>query len=156
MPTKYDERSNELSKMESNGSSSSPSRGECRCMIKEPSRYDGRKTIAQSMLDLALLTSNVAQLKYLLQHPDDQFYVVLLSFLGVSIGIQLIVAAILGYLYTQNIEAVEEHNSTKSSRALHFLNNAVTVLIVLITVLNVIISGFDMKLTEHHKGGEKP
>lgn len=53
-------------------------------------QYATKKTLAQGMLDLALLTANVSQLKYLLDvghlHP---YYTLLLTLIIISIGLQV-------------------------------------------------------------------
>ena len=40
----------------------------------DPNRYATKKTIGQGMLDIALLTSNASQLRYILQVQQDIFY----------------------------------------------------------------------------------
>lgn len=52
--------------------------------------YASKKTLAQGMLDLALLASNAAQLKYILTIGDShQFYVLLLTLVLTSICLQV-------------------------------------------------------------------
>lgn len=54
--------------------------------------YATRKSIAQGMLDLALLTANASQLKYILQLGETyQFYSLLLWLVLTSIGLQVCV-----------------------------------------------------------------
>lgn len=53
-------------------------------------QYATKKTLAQGMLDLALLTANVSQLKYLLDVGDlHPYYTLLLSLIIVSICLQV-------------------------------------------------------------------
>ena len=57
----------------------------------DANRYATKKTIAQGMLDIALLTANASQLKYVLSlgaenHP---FYHLMLSLIIVSIVLQV-------------------------------------------------------------------
>ncbi|GAB0087472.1 Ninjurin [Sergentomyia squamirostris] len=104
-------------------------------------RYATKKTIAQGVLDLALLASNAAQLKYLLKIGDShEFYILLLSLIVSSICLQVIQAiacVILGLVL--NINKVNEQ------RISDIINN-VTVAITMVTVaINVIISAFDLK-----------
>merc|ERR1712241_1185201 len=60
----------------------------------DANRYATKKTIAQGMLDVALLTANASQLKYVLQvgetvHP---FYHLMLALIIVSIVLQVLTA----------------------------------------------------------------
>ena len=53
--------------------------------------YATRKTITQGLLDVALLISNAAQLKFVLDEGDSyDHYVLMISLLAVSIGLQVI------------------------------------------------------------------
>lgn len=53
-------------------------------------RYATKKTVTQGMLDLALLTANASQLKYILQNGDQlQFYTLLLWLISASILLQV-------------------------------------------------------------------
>ncbi|XP_046474586.1 uncharacterized protein [Neodiprion pinetum] len=54
-------------------------------------RYATKKTIAQGMLDIALLTANASQLKYILQvGKQHEFYILMLSLICTSIGLQIL------------------------------------------------------------------
>ncbi|VEN47052.1 unnamed protein product [Callosobruchus maculatus] len=53
-------------------------------------KYATKKTIAQGLLDVALLTANASQLKYVLQVGEKhEFYVLMLTLIIVSIVLQL-------------------------------------------------------------------
>merc|ERR1712141_343681 len=62
----------------------------------DANRYATKKTIAQGMLDVALLTANASQLKYVLQLGVDKhpFYHLMLGLIIVSIVLQGIVACL--------------------------------------------------------------
>ena len=61
-------------------------------------RYATKKTIAQGMLDVALLTANASQLKYVLQLGDSHpFYTLMLTLIIISIIFQV------SYSYTLHI-----------------------------------------------------
>ncbi|XP_062560868.1 ninjurin-2-like [Armigeres subalbatus] len=103
--------------------------------------YATRKTFVQGMLDLALLTANAAQLKYLLSvgeaHP---FYTLLLVMVVTSISLQALQAIIiiaLGTLF--NINKLEEQRKSD------IINNLLICVSVVSVVINIIISAFDMK-----------
>jgi hypothetical protein len=52
--------------------------------------YATKKTIAQGMLDIALLTANASQLKYVLQVGEQhEFYTLMLWLISISIVLQV-------------------------------------------------------------------
>lgn len=56
----------------------------------DANRYATKKTIAQGMLDIALLTANASQLKYILQvGHQHEFYTLMLVLISVSIIMQV-------------------------------------------------------------------
>lgn len=56
----------------------------------DANRYATKKTIAQGMLDIALLTSNASQLKYVLQAGDKhEFFHLMIVLISVSIILQV-------------------------------------------------------------------
>lgn len=57
----------------------------------DANRYATKKTIAQGLLDVALLTANASQLKYVLQVGADNhpFYYLMLSLIIISIILQV-------------------------------------------------------------------
>lgn len=56
----------------------------------DANRYATKKTIAQGMLDIALLTANASQLKYILQVGEQhQFYKLMLILISLSIVMQV-------------------------------------------------------------------
>ncbi|XP_067904991.1 ninjurin-2-like [Heterodontus francisci] len=74
-------------------------------VIRNINTYARTKTIAQGFLDIALFTANASQMKHLLQQgPGIQFYYFLFVLLCISIILQLIVAALLIYKGSKNIE----------------------------------------------------
>lgn len=53
-------------------------------------KYATKKTIAQGLLDVALLTANASQLKYVLQVGEKhEFYTLMLTLITVSILLQV-------------------------------------------------------------------
>jgi adenine-specific DNA methylase len=59
----------------------------------DANRYATKKTIAQGMLDVALLTANASQLKYVLQVGEEQhpFYHLMLALIILSIILQVFI-----------------------------------------------------------------
>merc|ERR1712077_95680 len=82
-------------------------------------RYATKKTIAQGMLDVALLTANASQLKYVLQLGEDRhdFYHLMLALIILSIVLQVLHAIFLFILGPMNVE------SPKSERFCMILNH---------------------------------
>merc|ERR1719414_1214173 len=64
---------------------------EQRRKVLDANRYATKKTIAQGMLDVALLTANASQLKYVLQVGEDNhpFYHLMLALIILSIILQV-------------------------------------------------------------------
>lgn len=58
--------------------------------LLDPNVYATKKTVAQGMLDVALLTSNASQLKFLLQKGrENDFYVLMVTLISLSIVLQV-------------------------------------------------------------------
>lgn len=56
----------------------------------DANRYATKKTIAQGLLDVALLTANASQLKYILQVGEKhEFYKLMLTLIVISIVLQV-------------------------------------------------------------------
>lgn len=106
----------------------------------DANRYATKKTIAQGMLDIALLTANASQLKYILQVGDQhQFYKLMLIMISLSIILQLLVGILFVVIGSLNI------NRQKDQAAAVIINDIILVIIFVISVINVIISGFGIE-----------
>ncbi|CAG7835653.1 unnamed protein product [Allacma fusca] len=105
-------------------------------------RYATKKTIAQGLFDVALLSANASLLKFLVQvkghHP---FFALSITLTILSIVLQIIVGVCLLYLGMHNIN--EEQNYKK----INFWNNVIVALIFLISVINIFLSSFGMDYT---------
>ncbi|XP_025072311.1 ninjurin-1-like [Alligator sinensis] len=103
-------------------------------IIRNINTYARTKTLAQGFLDMALFTANASQMKHLLQQGTDaQFYYFLFVLLCISIILQLMVAALLIYKGSKNIENDDPEH--RLSDRVHLLNNIVTGLILVITAV---------------------
>ncbi|XP_046612040.1 uncharacterized protein LOC124301251 isoform X2 [Neodiprion virginianus] len=104
-------------------------------------RYATKKTIAQGMLDIALLTANASQLKYILQvGKQHEFYILMLSLICTSIGLQVIQGVICILLGSSlNI------NKQQDQRKANIWNNICLLLMLLTVAVNAVISAFDMR-----------
>ncbi|XP_055642868.1 ninjurin-2 isoform X1 [Toxorhynchites rutilus septentrionalis] len=106
----------------------------------DANRYATKKTIAQGMLDIALLTANASQLKYILQVGEKhEFYTLMLVLISISIILQLIVGVLFVIIGSLNI------NRKPDQTAAIIINDVILVLIFLISLINVIISGFGIE-----------
>ncbi|XP_055903618.1 ninjurin-1 isoform X1 [Eupeodes corollae] len=106
----------------------------------DANRYATKKTIAQGMLDIALLTANASQLKYILQVGEQhQFYKLMLILISLSIFLQLLVGIFFVIIGSLNI------NRKNEQTAAIIMNDVILVTIFIISIVNVIISGFGME-----------
>ncbi|XP_074101246.1 ninjurin-1-like isoform X2 [Cotesia typhae] len=106
----------------------------------DANRYATKKTIAQGMLDIALLTANASQLKYILQvGKQHEFYTLMLTLICLSIGLQIaqgLICLLLGSSY--NINKEQDHKKA------NLWNNVVLTMMLLTVTVNIIISVFEM------------
>ncbi|XP_022650334.1 ninjurin-2-like isoform X2 [Varroa jacobsoni] len=102
--------------------------------------YATKKSIAQGMLDVALLTANASQLKYLLQvGHTHEFYTIMVSLISTSIILQILIGFVLVVKYRFNIN--KEHQQWWAD----FLNNVLVWMIFAATICNVFISAFGIE-----------
>ncbi|XP_074027378.1 ninjurin C isoform X3 [Leptinotarsa decemlineata] len=103
-------------------------------------KYATKKTIAQGLLDVALLTANASQLKYVLQVGEKhEFYVLMLCLIIISILLQLVVAILFIIIGGLNI------NKQRDYKAAIILNDIILMFIFIISIINIIISGFGLE-----------
>jgi Ninjurin len=99
--------------------------------------YQQKKSMAQGMLDLALLSANANQLRYVLDsNQRNHYFYVSLTLISISLVLQVLVAIALVFKSRYNIEnELEYANADK-------INNFIMIGILLITIANVISSAF--------------
>ncbi|XP_058462635.1 ninjurin-2-like [Malaya genurostris] len=103
--------------------------------------YASRKSFAQGMLDLALLTANASQLKFLLTVGEvHEFYHLLLTLVILSISLQVFQAVMIIIL-----AMILDVNKVEQQKKTDILNNILIIFTVISVVMNIIISAFDMK-----------
>ncbi|XP_024867490.1 uncharacterized protein LOC112451823 [Temnothorax curvispinosus] len=99
--------------------------------------YQHKKTLAQGMMDLALLSANANQMRYVLQtdgrHP--YFYP---SLVMISMSLFLQIAVGIGLIWNSVYNVKEHEQMCKANKA----NNWTVIGIFLVTILNVFISSF--------------
>uniref|UniRef100_A0A2K6GIQ4 Ninjurin 2 n=2 Tax=Propithecus coquereli TaxID=379532 RepID=A0A2K6GIQ4_PROCO len=99
--------------------------------------YATKKSVAESMLDVALFMSNAARLKAVLeQGPSSRYYATLVTLISISLLLQVAIGVLLVVIARLNLNEVEKQ------RRLNQLNNAATTLVFLTVVINVFITAF--------------
>ncbi|XP_058830350.1 ninjurin-A [Topomyia yanbarensis] len=111
-----------------------PTTGE---VIPNVNTYQQKKNLAQGMMDLALVSANANQLRYVLEsftrHP---YYYFSLIFISVSLIIQIAVG--IGLIMNSRYDVNDRREICKANK----INDLVTIGIFLITLVNVLISAF--------------
>ncbi|XP_045470222.1 ninjurin-1-like isoform X3 [Harmonia axyridis] len=88
----------------------------------DPNKYATKKTIAQGLLDVALLTANASQLKYILQvGPKHEFYTLMLSLIIVSIILQ-VTGGVVALLVYVKMDHTRNHEYNKVAWILNHIN----------------------------------
>lgn len=99
--------------------------------------YQQRKSMAQGMLDLALLSANANQLRYVLDsNQRNHYFYVSMSLIGSSLVLQILVAIALVFKSRYNIDKAQDYENADR------INNFILIGILLITIFNVISSAF--------------
>ncbi|XP_045594788.1 ninjurin-2-like [Procambarus clarkii] len=108
--------------------------------------YATKKTVAQGMMDLALLTANANQLRYVLEAGKfgnlGPNYYISITFISLSIVMQLVIGVALIFMGRYNVS--HEAHAQKADA----LNNWIVLGVFIITVINVFISAFAIEPTE--------
>uniref|UniRef100_H3CQ49 Ninjurin 2 n=1 Tax=Tetraodon nigroviridis TaxID=99883 RepID=H3CQ49_TETNG len=100
--------------------------------------YATKKTVAEGMLDVALFLANVTHMKTVIeQGAGYRYYIAVLTLISFSLALQ-IVAGILIII----IVARRDLNVVSNQKRLDYLNNLVTGVIFITTVINFFISFF--------------
>ncbi|KAM3956689.1 ninjurin-2 [Aphomia sociella] len=106
----------------------------------DANRYATKKTVAQGMLDIALLTSNASQLKYVLQvGPKHEFYTLLVVLISISIVLQLLIGLL--FVIIGGLD-LNDHEDQPSALV---LNDIIVIFIFVISVINIVISAFGIE-----------
>ncbi|XP_020715354.1 ninjurin-2 isoform X3 [Ceratitis capitata] len=106
----------------------------------DANRYATKKTIAQGMLDIALLTANASQLKYILQVGEQhQFYKLMLIMISLSIVLQVIAGSLMVILAVIGI-----HKSKFQRSIAEKLNHIVNGIIFISVFCDIIKMNFGL------------
>ncbi|EEB19492.1 Ninjurin-2, putative [Pediculus humanus corporis] len=105
-------------------------------------KYATKKTIAQGMLDIALLTANASQLKYILQvGHKHEFYTLMLGLITTSLILQVLIGILLlslNFMRDCKLHLLEYKNSAT------YINYFTTGVIV--GILFLVIGGLDVSV----------
>uniref|UniRef100_A0A8C6FP30 Ninjurin 2 n=1 Tax=Moschus moschiferus TaxID=68415 RepID=A0A8C6FP30_MOSMO len=100
-------------------------------------RYATKKSLAESLLDMALFMSNAVQLKAVLDRgPSSRHYSALITLLSISLLLQVVIGILLVVMARLNLNEVEKQ------WRLNQLNNAATALIFITVIINIFITAF--------------
>uniref|UniRef100_A0A1B0CK91 Ninjurin a n=2 Tax=Lutzomyia longipalpis TaxID=7200 RepID=A0A1B0CK91_LUTLO len=106
-------------------------------IIPDVNVYQHKKTLAQGMMDLALLSANANQLRYVLEsYTRHPYYYFSVTFISMSLIFQVAVG--IGLLLNSRYNVKNEDDMCKAAR----INNLTVIGIFLITIVNVFISAF--------------
>nr|XP_008108657.1 PREDICTED: ninjurin-2 isoform X1 [Anolis carolinensis] len=111
-------------------------------------RYATKKSVAESMLDVALFMANAAQLKAVLeQGPSFQYYAVLTAFITISLFFQTAIGILLILIARLNL------NDVGKQQRLDLLNNITTILVFITVIVNIFITAFGVQKTGLYPSG---
>lgn len=103
--------------------------------ISEIESYHQTKNFAFLLLNMALLSSNGNQMKYLLESPDERpFITYSIAFIAISLFFQIIAKLFSLVSYRYNLHSVEGASKLK------YLNGFLVIFTIIITVVNIAIS----------------
>ncbi|XP_039757268.1 uncharacterized protein LOC120631667 isoform X2 [Pararge aegeria] len=107
--------------------------------IPDVNTYQQKKNLAQGMMDLALLSANANQLRYVLEsssaHP---YYYPSLTFISLSIILQVAVG--IGLIMNSRYDVKDEKDICKADK----INNMTVLGVFLVTIVNVFITSFSV------------
>ncbi|XP_077308221.1 ninjurin-1 [Lithobates pipiens] len=102
--------------------------------------YANKKSAAESMLDVALLMANASQLKAVIEEgPSFTYYVPLIVLISISLIFQVIVGILLIFIVKYDLNNPARH------ALLDKLENAATVLVFVIVIVNILITAFGVQ-----------
>ncbi|KAM4748490.1 ninjurin-2 isoform 1-T2 [Rhinophrynus dorsalis] len=104
--------------------------------------YATKKSLAESMLDVALFMANAAQLKAVLeQGPSFTYYITLITLISLSLAIQVVIGILLIIIARRNL------NDISKQPRLNLLNNVATGLVFVTVLINIFITAFGVQKT---------
>ncbi|KAH3881427.1 ninjurin-1-like [Dreissena polymorpha] len=105
--------------------------------------YATKKTLAKGLLDISLLMANASQLKSLISlGPGTDYYYANMVMISLSIVLQIITGILLLVLGSM------EGKDLEGKKAADKLNNVTVGFVFAITVINLFVAAFGIKLSE--------
>ncbi|XP_012270886.1 ninjurin-2 [Orussus abietinus] len=103
--------------------------------------YAAKKTVAQGMMDVALITANANQLRYLIEYQSmsPTFY---MNVALISISLLLQIAVGVSLIFKGRFDMRGESHSLNARR----INNYVVVGVFLVTIINVFVAAFSINV----------
>ncbi|XP_075066707.1 ninjurin-2 [Mixophyes fleayi] len=115
-------------------------RGRGRGSALNMNHYATKKTLAESMLDVALFMANAAQLKGVLeQGPSFTYYVALITLITLSLALQVVIGILLIIIARRNL------NDVSKQPRLDLMNNVATALVFVTVLINIFITAFGVQ-----------
>ncbi|KAI4498204.1 hypothetical protein M0802_006690 [Mischocyttarus mexicanus] len=101
--------------------------------------FAAKKTVAQGMMDVALITANANQLRYLIEYQRNSptFFVILIL---IVISLLLQIAVGVSLIFKGRFDIKGQSKSFNARR----INNYVVVGVFLITIINVFVAAFSI------------
>ncbi|NXX30125.1 NINJ2 protein, partial [Nicator chloris] len=110
--------------------------------------YATKKSVAESLLDVALFMANVTQLKAVLEQGTSfRYYATLIALISISLFFQVLIGILLIITARLNL------NDIAKQPRLDILNNAATALIFITVILNIFITAFGVQKTGLYPAG---
>ncbi|XP_045464179.1 ninjurin-A-like [Harmonia axyridis] len=101
--------------------------------------YAAKKTVAQGMMDIALITSNANQLRYMMEYASEsRTYYVNLFLISVSLILQVAVGISLLFKGRYQMKGDPKHKNVSR------INSFSVIGVFLVTLINVFIASFTM------------
>ncbi|ETN66165.1 hypothetical protein AND_002051 [Anopheles darlingi] len=133
-PTRSEGTMMELNSILESGSSRSEVDGRTRRnRANQTQTYDIHKGIAESAMDISLLTANANQLRLLITYNErSSTYLACIALVITSLVLQIVVAS--------GVIIVKSHPKSKPSSTIHRLKIATSILVTIITVINILVA----------------
>ncbi|KAM3959691.1 ninjurin A [Aphomia sociella] len=111
-------------------------------VIPDVNTYQQKKNLAQGMMDLALLSANANQLRYVIETANGHpYYFSSLTFISLSIILQIGVG--IGLILNSRYNVKDEKDICKADK----INNMTVLGVFLVTIVNVFITSFSVAPT---------
>ncbi|XP_050084566.1 ninjurin-B-like [Anopheles aquasalis] len=105
--------------------------------------YDIHKGIAESAMDISLLTANANQLRLLVTYNvRSSTYLACITLVITSLVLQIVVAS--------GVIIIKSHPKSKPSPTIHRLKVATSILVTIITVINILVAS--LVITDRNPG----